>query len=233
MPIYSTLRLVDAFCGVGGATEGYRRAADALGIKIRIIGVDIKPQPEYCGDEFYQMDAIKFLRKFRRRYDVAHASPPCQDHSLLTIGNRAKGLFDNHKDWIPATRAALLRSGKPWVMENVATAPLRADVELCGLMFGLPLFRHRLFEIHGFSVPPLEHPSHEGYRVKGYRHGKKVDGNVYGVYGAGGGKGQREEWQRAMGIYWTRNNHSLAEAIPPAFSEYVGKYLLKDLANRG
>lgn len=214
-------RLVDAFCGVGGLTKGFQDAG------FWVIGVDKEPQPDYCGDDFVQMDAIKFLKKFRRRFDVAHASPPCQDFSLLTLGNRAKGLFDNHVNLIPATRKALLATGKLWSMENVMGAPMRQDLLLCGLMFNLPLFRHRKFELHGFSVNQPEHPSHEGHRVRGYRHGVLVDGDIFGVYGAGGSKGQLRDWQRAQNIDWTKSTHSLAEACPPNFSQLIGEAMMK------
>jgi hypothetical protein len=216
-------RLLDAFCGVGGATRGYQEAG------FYVIGVDINPQPDYCGDEFVQMDAIKFIRKHRRRFDVVHASPPCQDFSVLTLGNRARGLFDNHQNLIAPTRAALLKTKGPWVMENVMGAPMRNDLELCGLMFNLPLLRHRKFELHGFSVQTPEHPSHKGHRVKGYRHGKLVDGDLYGVYGSGGSKGSLKEWQRAVGVDWTRNFHSLSECIPPSYSRHIGLAMMKAL----
>lgn len=212
---------MDAFCGVGGITKGLQRAG------LYVIGVDKDPQPDYCGDDFVQMDAIKFLKKFRRRFDMAHASPPCQDFSLLTLGNRARGLFDNHQNLIPATRHALLRSGKLWSMENVMGAPMRQDVMLCGLMFGLPLYRHRKFELHGFSVDQPEHPSHKGHRVRGYRHRVLHDGDIYGVYGSGGSKGSLKEWQQAQGIDWTKSFHSLAQAVPPDFGQLIGEAMLK------
>lgn len=226
------VRVADVYCGVGGATEGIRRAANALGIEVKIIGVDKDPQPDYCGDEFYQMDALKFLRRERRKFDAVWASPPCQDFSRLTMGNRAKGLPDNHVNLIPPTRRLLLASGRPWAMENVMEAPIRQDVWLCGLMFGLAVFRHRKFEVHGFEVPQPEHPSHDGHRVKGFRHGVRVDGDIMGVYGRGGGKGELADWQRAMDIGWTRNFHSLAEAIPPQYSQHLAGGLLKAALDR-
>lgn len=219
-------RLLDAFCGAGGATKGYQEAG------FHVIGVDIKPQPDYCGDEFVQMDAIKFIRKHRRRFDAVHASPPCQAHSVLTLGNRGKGLWDNHQDLIPPTRAALLRAGKPWVMENVPLAPMRQDLMLCGLMFGLKLFRHRKFELSGFSVDQPEHVPHGDLRVQGYRHGVFHEGEIMGVYGSGGSKGELVQWQESMGIFHTRNWHSLSEAIPPAYAYLLGTALMKKLLNQ-
>lgn len=216
-------RILDAYCGAGGAAEGLRRAG------FYVIGVDNKPQPDYCGDAFFRGDAVKFIRKNRRKFDAVWASPPCQAFSLLTLGNRAKGQYDAHVNLIPATRRALELSNKPWVMENVPKAPLRKDLELCGFMFELSLFRHRIFELSGFSVDQLSHIPHGDRRVRAWRHGKVQEGDVYGVYGNGGLKGSLEEWQRAMGIFHTSNMHSLAEAVPPAYSEYIGRYLMKQL----
>lgn len=219
-------RILDAFCGAGGATKGLQDAG------FYVLGVDIKPQPDYCGDEFVQMDAIKFIRKYRRRFDAVWASPPCQAHSVLTLGNRGKGLFDNHQDLIPPTRAALVRTGKPWVIENVMGAPMRQDLMLCGLMFDLMLFRHRKFEVSGFSVDQPKHIPHGDLRVQGYRHGAFREGEIMGVYGSGGGKGDLGKWQAAMGIFHTRNWHSLSEAIPPPYSQHVGTALMKKLLDR-
>lgn len=219
-------RLLDAFCGLGGATRGYQEAG------FRVIGVDIKPQPDYCGDEFIQADAIRWMIKNRRKFDAVHASPPCQAHSLLTKGNRGKGLFDNHVDMIPATRRALERTEKPWVMENVPQAPMRADLELCGLMFGLKLFRHRIFELSGFTVPQPEHVPHGNLRVQGWRHGKFQPGEIMGVYGSGGMKGDLVKWQDAMGIHWSGSWHGLSEAIPPRMTRMIGAELLKTLDAR-
>lgn len=216
-------RILDAFCGLGGAGKGLRDAG------FHVIGVDIKPQPDYCGDEFIQADAIKWMIKNRRRFDAVWASPPCQAHSLLTLGNRAKGLFDNHVDMVTPTRRALERTKKPWVMENVPQAPMRRDLVLCGLMFDLNLFRHRIFEMSGFSVPQPAHVDHGDRRVKGFRHGVLVDGDIMGVYGSGGSKGDLVQWQEAMGIHWSKSWHGLSEAVPPAYSELIGSHLLKQL----
>lgn len=219
-------RILDAFCGLGGAGRGLQEAG------FYVIGVDHKPQPDYAGDEFIQTDAIKWMIKNRRRFDAVWASPPCQAHSLLTKGNRGKGLWDNHQDLIPATRRALERTEKPWVMENVPQAPMRIDLELCGLMFGLNLFRHRIFEMHGFTVPQPEHVPHGDRRVKAWRHGKMQDGDIMGVYGSGGMKGDLVQWQDAMGIHWSRSWHGLSEAIPPAYSRLIGIYLRDKLDAR-
>lgn len=227
-----TIRILDAYCGVGGATRGYQIAAEELGLKVKVIGVDKVDQPDYCGDDFVKMDALKFIRWHRRKFDAAHASPPCQDHSLLTLGNRARGLFDNHKNMVAPTRRALQAAGRPWVMENVMGAPMRADAVLCGLMFDLNLFRHRKFEVEGFPVPEVPaHPSHEGHRIEGYRHGVFYPGDIMGVYGSGGNKGSLSRWQEAMAIDWTRSWHSLSEAIPPLYTKMFGLSLLRELVH--
>lgn len=219
-------RILDAFCGIGGATRGYQDAG------FFVIGVDHKPKPDYCGDEFIQADALTWMRKNRRKFDAVHASPPCQNWSLLTMGNRARGLYDNHQDMIIPTRRMLMRTEKPWVMENVPQAPMRADLELCGLMFDLKVFRHRVFELHGFTVDQPEHPSHDGHRVKAWRHGALRDGDMMGVYGSGGMKGSLPQWQEAMGIDWTRSWNGLSEAIPPRYTELIGHELRKHLEAR-
>ena len=114
----------------------------------------------------------------------------------------------------------------PSIIENVAGAPIRKDLTLCGEMFGLAVIRHRYFELSGFSMEQPAHIRHRG-RVRGYRHGQWYDGPYVAVYGEGGGKGTVAEWQQAMGIDWTDNRKSIAEAIPPAYTEYIGQAFLE------
>jgi DNA (cytosine-5)-methyltransferase 1 len=68
--------------------------------------------------------------------------------------------------------------------------------------------------------------------VKGWRHGKLQDGDIMGVYGSGGMKGDLRMWQEAMGIDWSKSWHGLSEAIPPAYSRLIGEQLWKHLASR-
>ncbi|GAA1423864.1 DNA methylase [Catellatospora coxensis] len=214
-------RLLDLFCCAGGATHGYQRAG------WHVTGVDLVPRPDYCGDEFIAADAVSFVRAHGHEFDAIHASPPCQDHSTLTRSNRKRtGWTDGHVNLIPPTRAALLATGRPWVMENVVGAPLRPDLVLCGLMFDLRVFRHRVFELHGFAVFSPAHRTHRGHRVAGWRHGVRHDGDMVAVYGDGGGKGTTEQWQAAMGIDWTADREAIAQAIPPAFAHYIGEHLM-------
>lgn len=212
------MRILDLFCGAGGAGMGYHRAG------FEVVGVDIAPQPNYPFT-FHRGDALEFLANYGDGFDAVHASPPCQTHSALTKGNRSRGWVDDHRDWIADTRTMLDGLGVPYVIENVQGAPVRRDLTLCGLMFGLRVFRHRYFELGDWSMPAPPHPSHKGHRVAGWRHGVKHDGDMVAVYGDGGGKGSVADWQAAMGIDWTSVKLELAEAIPPAFSEFVGAAL--------
>ena len=157
------MRILDLFCGAGGAGMGYHRAG------FDVVGVDISPQPNYPF-EFYRGDALEYLASYGDRFDAIHASPPCQSSSALTKGTN-KGR--HYPDLIPATREALTRFDVPTVIENVQGSDLRRDVTLCGEMFGLGVIRHRYFEISRFDVPQPKHVKHRG-RVAGYRHGECI-----------------------------------------------------------
>ncbi|GAA3158498.1 hypothetical protein GCM10010466_56560 [Planomonospora alba] len=209
------LRLLDLFCCAGGAAMGYHLAG------FEVTGVDIAPQPNYPFT-FHQGDALAFVREHGRAFDVIGACPPCQADCTLTAGTN-QGRAD-HRSLLAATRAALLSTGRPWIIENpIGRARMRRDLLLCGLMFPpLRVFRHRQFELHGLSVPQPAHPSHAGHRVRGWRHGRFHDGDMVAVYGDGGGKGSVAEWQAAMGIDWTDDRRELAEAIPPAYTLHIG-----------
>lgn len=126
---------------------------------------------------------------------------------------------------IPEGRRLLAATGLPTVMENVQGSDLRRDLTLCGEMFGLDVIRHRYFELDGFAAEAPKHKPHRG-RVRGWRHGTYYDGPYVAVYGDGGGKGSVAEWQQAMGIDWTDVRVEIAEAIPPAYTEYIGAQLL-------
>lgn len=213
-------RLLDLFCCAGGAATGYQRAG------FDVVGVDIAPQPDYPYT-FHQGDALEFLTAHGHEFDAVHASPPCQRSCTLTAGTN-KALADRYPQLIPDTRAALLALGRPFILENVVGAKVRRDVVLCGEMFGLNVIRHRVFELGGWVAPSPAHPAHRG-RVAGYRHGQQFSGPYVAVYGSGGGKGSVAQWQAAMGIDWTSNRRSLAEAIPPAYTAYLGAHLLRHL----
>lgn len=211
------LRVLDAFCGAGGASRGYQLAG------FHVTGVDIEPQPNYIGDDFHQGDAIEYIDEHGSKFDFVHSSPPCQSSSALTKGTN-KGR--EYPQLIPPTRAALLSTGRPWVIENVSGAPIRRDITLCGEMFGLAVLRHRHFEFGNASFPPPVHRAHRG-RVAGMRHSVWYEGPYFAVYGEGGGKGSVAQWQQAMDIHWTDVRKEIAEAIPPAFTHWIGTQLLK------
>lgn len=194
---------------------GYHRAG------FDVVGVDINPQPNYPF-EFHQADALEFAQEHGREFDVIHASPPCQAGCTLTAGtNRGR----NYPQLIPNTRTILAATGRPTIIENVAGAPIRKDLMLCGEMFGLGVLRHRFFELSGWTTTPPTHRKHRG-RVAGMRHGQWYEGPYFAVYGEGGGKGTVAQWQQAMGITWTDVRKEIAEAIPPAYTEFLGTALL-------
>lgn len=219
-------RLLDAYCCAGGASVGFAKAG------FEVEGVELHPRADYPFKQ-HQGDAIAFIRKHGHKYDAIAASPPCQAHTTLTKGHLAQGRDYGHVDLIAETRDALLEVGGPYVIENVAGArsELLDPIMLCGLSFGLRVFRHRLFESN-VPLSPLPHPSHRGHRVAGWRHGVKHEGDMFAVYGDGGGKGSTAEWQAAMGIDWTDDRKAIAEAIPPAYTEHIGWQLLTHLGER-
>ena len=214
-------KLLDLFCGAGGAGKGYMEAG------FDVTGVDIAPQPDYPGT-FIQGDALAYLAAHGHEYDAIHASPPCQASSALTKGTN-KGR--EYLNLIPATRALLALHNKPTVIENVQGSDLRRDLTLCGEMFGLAVIRHRYFEVSGFTALPLEHKPHRG-RVAGWRHGEWFDGPYFAVYGEGGGKGTVAQWQDAMDMHWTSNRKSIAEAIPKAYTRFIGGQIMQYLTSQ-
>lgn len=224
-------RILDLYCCAGGAAVGYERAG------FEVVGVDIAPRPNYPF-RFVQMDAIEYLSFnasfFRNEISAVHASPPCQSKCALTVGtNEAMGWGAEHVDLVPPTRRALLALGLPYVIEQPnGRAQIRRDVRLCGEMFGLDVLRHRNFELGGWTMPNPRHVKHRGY-VRGWRHGVYRDGPYLAAYGAGGGKASVPEMRKAMGIDWTDVREELTEAIPPAYTEHIGRALLEHLAASG
>jgi DNA (cytosine-5)-methyltransferase 1 len=220
-------RLLDLFCGAGGAAMGYHRAG------FEVVGVDIDPQPHYPF-EFHQAGALEWLRapgEFPRwrtldAFDAIHASPPCQDYSKAM----AHLAGDNYPRLIDPVRAALVEIGVPWVIENVVGAPLPSQsdlfgahgVELCGTMFGLRVWRHRLFECSF----PIEAP-------RGCNHSQPAMNphNQLGrdrIYADGGRRDPEIPWREEMGVGWI-NKHEGREAIPPAYTEFIGEQLIRSV----
>ena len=217
------LRVLDAFCCAGGAGAGYHRAG------FDVTGIDIVARPNYP-HTFIQGDAVDYIRAHGHEYDLIHTSPPCQSKCALTVGtNASRGWGGEHVDLVAPTRAALEAAGRPYVIEQPdGKADVRKDISLCGEMFGLGVLRHRNFELGGWSMPRPVHVKHRG-RVRGWRHGAYFDGPYVAAYGSGGGKASIAEMQAAMGIGWTDVREELTEAIPPAYTELIGRHAARHL----
>ncbi|WP_058045532.1 DNA cytosine methyltransferase [Streptomyces roseifaciens] len=218
-------RVLDLFCCAGGAGMGYARAGFVVD------GVDIADRPNYPFP-YHRGDALDRLATLISTgeiaaYTLVHASPPCQDKCSLTVGtNRSRGWGGRHEDLVAPTRALLDETGLPYVIEQPnGRAEIRKDLTLYGEMFGLGVIRHRNFELGRWSAPRPEHLAHRG-RVRGYRHGRLYDGPYVAAYGNGGGKPSVAELQAAMGIDWTDVREELIEAIPPAYSQWIGAQFL-------
>jgi DNA (cytosine-5)-methyltransferase 1 len=139
-------KLLDLYFGGGGASLGYEQAG------FDVTGVDINPQPHYKG-KFIQSDAIEYLKQHYQEFDAIHASPPCQAYSKATMQFRVQG--KEYVDLIGITRLELIMTGKPYVIENVPDSPLINPIQLCGTMFGLRTYRHRLFESNISLIEPF------------------------------------------------------------------------------
>lgn len=218
-------RLLDLFCGAGGAAVGYERAG------FEVIGVDINPQPRYPF-EFCHVDAFKFLEFLFESgfenwwdFDVIHASPPCQK---WTLAQNARKFADKHEDLIAPLRPLLEDTHLPYVIENVPKSPLRADLILCGTQFGLEyegfeLRRHRVFELNwdfGALLPPCSHvlPAAPVFGHSASRDFRRLYGRDFNA----------EAKREIMGVQWMTREES-REAIPPAFTEFIGTQLLAHL----
>lgn len=212
------------FCGAGGTSMGYWRAG------FNIIGVDIKPQPRYPF-KIYQANALEVLytlisggefEGYRLSdFDGIHASPPCQKFSPLRFITGVE-----YTDLLTPTREFLEQSNTPYVIENVGDAPMKNPMLLCGTMFGLRTFRHRQFEysLNGTRIKPPPHNPHLRQQVR--KLGDTALPYQF-VQVAGHGSGIRESrW--ALGIDWMSRDE-LSQAIPPAYTSYIGCHLLNHL----
>ena len=236
-------RLLDLFCGAGGAGMGYHRAG------FDVVGVDINLQPNYPF-EFWQDDAIRLLTVmdeswlYDGAFDAIHASPPCQAYSDLAYRN---GNADDHPRLIEPVRELLQAIGLPYVIENVEGAPLLDPVTVCGTERGLVcdgyrLRRHRLFETNWplvgrgcactwksagkpdpawASLLPVMDVSGGGPT-----HKPRTDGKGGRTY-----KGTADQVRRIMGMPWA-TKAECNEAVPPAYTELVGAQLLHHIQNK-
>jgi DNA (cytosine-5)-methyltransferase 1 len=196
------LAVLDLYCGAGGAAVGYDQTLSEAGIKHTITGIDIKFQKRYPF-RFIQDDALEYLAMHGAEYDFIHASPMCQGYANVT---RWRGNQDDHPKQIPATREALVSIGKPWVIENVKTTALDANLMLCGSMFGLRVIRHRYFEIPW--LPPVLLPACNHLDFLPFMH-----------------KGERA-YADAMGCTWMGKTVA-RQAIPPAYCKWIMQQWLR------
>ena len=277
------MRLLDLYCGAGGAAMGYHRAGFD-----EIIGVDIAPQPRYPFT-FVQADALEYVAEHGHDYDAIHASPPCQGYSIMHNLPWLRGR--EYARLIKPTRDLMIQVGKPWVLENVMGAKwgcknlenisrlIGYDITdhgmkanwLCGAMFGKPFYRHRLFESNWFWLAS-GHPKHQGVIKPGRMLGdranqvsilpigkspiQRYDGSTRtkqreglnirpgyehvpfsyptlanwqnGVQSNGVGIDHAKGWRlvaEAMGIDWMKRDE-LTQAVPPAFTEFIGRQML-------
>jgi len=203
------LKLLDLFCGAGGASMGYKLAG------FEVVGIDIKKGKRYPF-EYHQRSVLNLTAEDLKPYDLIHSSPPCQLFSATRHLRNAQGKKSDKLDLIEPTRRLLIESGKPYIIENVVGAPLIHPVKLCGSSFGLKVRRHRLFE----SNMPL----------KGSECDHKAQGRPVGIYGSmrdeipNGGRTAEsiDEAKEAMDINWMIWSE-LVEAIPPAYTRYLGE----------
>lgn len=206
------MRALDLFCGAGGAAMGLHRAG------FDVIGIDLCPQPRYpfpCA----RGDALRPPVRLRD-FDLIWASPPCQ---RFTNGAIRHGTQHDHPDLIAATRALLMASGRPFVIENVPRAPLRAPVILTGDMFGLNTYRCRAFECR---FPVLAPPPGKPFGPKSRPGSVTITGHSGGRSRRDGwSNGDKRAWQNAIGIDWM-TNAEMAEAVPPAYAEFLARAFL-------
>ena len=214
------MRLLDLFCKAGGASMGYHLAG------FEVVGIDIKKQKRYPF-EFIQANALEVLQDidYLKTFDVLAGSPPCQTHSITQHLRNAQGKSTDKIDLIPQTREGFIKSGKPYVIENVPGAPLIDPVVMCGSSFGLKVRRHRLFESNlQLTSSICDH---------------KSQGKPVGIYGSmrdeipNGGHTAKsiEQAREAMGIDWMIWGE-LVEAIPPVYTQTIGNEIIKQIRRK-
>ena len=247
------MKLLDLYCGAGGCSVGYNRAG------FDVVGVDINPQPNYPF-EFIQSDVFDIDESFLQEFDIIHASPPCQAYSIGAVWLHKGG--NEYPDLLGPTRKLLHEMSKPYVIENVATAPLLKPMMLCGTMFKLGVIRHRHFEYDSdmWLYPPTK-CNHNG-TVYGGDYANVINGSAISSRYKGRFMTKEERayftnkyhekirarypnassnsearylhWCDAMDIHWvnkqktlSKNKYDLTQAIPPAYTEWIGKRILK------
>lgn len=217
-------RLLDLFCGAGGAAMGYHRAG------WDVTGVDIAPQPRYPF-AFWQGDAMELLKAdwIRLQFEAIHASPPCQGYSPHVSSTDSEWVPTRGKNeprLIESVRSLMVATGLPWVIENVygARGEMEFPILLCGASFGLPIARHRLFESNHPLVAPIHLPCKGVARRYAMEHG--IEYRDMSVTGKGRHAGTSDRWRTFLGVDWPTTQAELSEMIPPTYTEFVGEQLL-------
>lgn len=198
------MKLLDVCCGAGGCSVGYARAG------FEVIGCDLFPQPEYPFT-FIQTNALEI--DFAP-YDIIHLSPPCPRFSVATRFNPGKA--ESHEDLLTPLRVKVLASGKPYILENVVGAPLHKPIRLCGTMFGLRVYRHRLFE----SNLPIVAPTHPKHLYRSTRPGRIPQAHEF--WCVAGHFGNKQAAAEVLGVEWMSKRKNISDAIPPAYTYYLG-----------
>lgn len=209
-------RLLDLFCGQGGAAWGYHLAG------FDVTGIDIRPQPLLPAEiTFIHADALAYLRGHGHEYDAIHASPPCRAY---THARHSAPNTYHHPQLIEPVREALKATGRPYVIENVPGAPLSDPVLLCGAMFGLKTYRHRLFETNWDLGGQA--PTHEPHTARTARMGRPAgEGEYHSFVGNFSGLQRARE---VMGMPWA-NQDGIRQAVPPAYTQWIGERLIDSL----
>lgn len=217
------MNVLDLFCCAGGASMGYKKAG------FNVTGVDIKEQPHYPF-AFIQQDVMQVLQNedFLSKFDVIHASPPCQGYSNATKNDSVYVHYSQGKQTpklIEPVRKALIKTGKYYIIENVVGAKndLIDPFYLTGFMFDLPIERKRLFETN-FPVKQLLAKNKRGY-TKRYAEKNNIDYRDMSVTGKSRRKGSIDVWRKIMEMPWAGRGWELTEAIPPAYTHYIGEQL--------
>lgn len=224
------MRLLDLFCCAGGASVGYHRA----GFDVTGVDSDGRHAKRYPYD-FHQADALTFLAEHGQEYDAIAASPPCQAYSITRHTHDAK-----HPDLVEPTRAALMSTGLPYIIENVEGAPLIDALRLCGTEFDLvavdrdgepiELRRHRLFESNVFlyGAGGCQHRPVTGHRIGG-AYGGGSTSLLAARIRRGGYTPHRDVKAALLGVDWPMTEHELNQSIPPAYTEFLGRQLIDHL----
>lgn len=217
-------RLLDLFCGAGGAARGYQRAG------FHVTGVDHKPQPRYAGDVFILGDALEYVTAHGHEYDAIHASPPCQAFTQMSARWRGLGgTADSHPDLLTPILTALAHFQTPWVVENVVGARrvMRTWFKLHGGQFGLGVHRPRLFASNVVLLSPLAAPCADPIGVYGPRRRLFTRRDRHGRVSFQRAAHSAQEACAAMGIDADLTWDEVREAIPPAYTNWIGQRLLE------